>query len=225
MKTLLIMILGGAALLSTGARAADRDWTSYNDLLHITRLDKFYAAPAMQRDKVRVLGTMTPKNPAIAPSSIVFTVIHGEEKKRVEVGADGTFDPAIDAQWAKDNPRVITNMPPGEKAGFSFALVPLVPPGLQLDYAMLMASVQQSNALIRSQAGLLRFMLPTFTGIQMQYRSGQVTSVRISSDQGERTLSTDATGLLRLPLDEVLLRSNSQVTLQQRPQSFDFIAD
>ncbi|GGE92922.1 hypothetical protein [Massilia psychrophila] len=88
--------------------------------MKITSLDKFYAVPAMQRDKLRVLGTEKPNNPAIAPSDIAFTVIHGDERKPIVVSAEGTFDPVIDAQWAKDNPKVLTNMPDGEKADFSF---------------------------------------------------------------------------------------------------------
>jgi len=88
-----------------------------------------------------------------------------------------------------------------------------VPAGPQLDYAELMASVKQSNALIKSQAGMMRFLMPTFAGIQMQFPRGQAAAARITSGQGERTVSADANGLLHLPLDEALVRANAQVKL------------
>lgn len=224
MKTSLLM-LSLCAAVSVPAAAADREWVDYNRLLEITRLDKFYSAPAAQRDKVRVFGTMTPKSKAIAPADIVFTVVHNGERKRIPVSADGKFDPMIDPSWMKSNPKVLTNMPEGEKAGFSFGVAPVVPAGLQFDYAALMASVQQGNALMKSQGGMMRFMLPTFVGIGLHYPRGQAASARIHSRLGDKTVNADANGVLRLALDESLLGANAQVTLSQRPHSFDMIAE
>ena len=161
--------------------------TSSHEIIPVHYANKFYAAPAMQRDKLRVLETMKPNNPAITPSDLAFTVIHGDEKKRIAVNAEGTFGPVIDAQWAKDNPKVLTNMPGGKKAGFSFSIMPVVPAGPQLDYAELVASVKQSDALIKSQAGMMCFLMPTFAGIQMQFPRGHAATARITSGQGERT--------------------------------------
>ncbi|MBI3283243.1 MAG: DUF2987 domain-containing protein [Burkholderiales bacterium] len=210
---------------ATGATGADRDWVDYKHLLEITRLDKFYAAPVALRDKVRMYGTVKPNNAGIAPAGIVFTVVHGAERKRISVSADGTFDPAIDPAWAKDNPKVLTNMPEGEKAGFSFGAAPLVPAGLQFDYQSLMGSVPQGNALIKAQAGIMRFMMPTFVGLALHYPRGEAATAHIQSRQGEKTISADANGVLRLMFEESLLAANAQVTLSQRPQSFDLIAD
>ena len=225
MKTILLVLSLCAAVVVTPANAADREWVDYNRLLEITRLDKFNSAPPAQRDKVRVFGTMTPKNKAIAPSDIVFTVVHNGERKRIAIGSDGKFDPAIDPAWIKANPKVLTNMPEGEKAGFSFGVSPVVPAGVQFDYAALMASVQQGNALMKSQGGMMRFMLPTFVGIGLHYPRGQAASVRIQSRLGDKTFSADANGVLNLALDESLLAANAHVTLSQRPQSFDMIAE
>lgn len=225
MKSLCSIALLGATIWSAPAACADRDWINYQDLLRITSTEKFYAAPAAQRDKLRILGTIKPNNPAIAAADIAFTVIHGEQRKRIAVAADGTFDPSIDSSWVRANPKVLTNMPAGEKARFAFAVAPLVPGGVQFDYAGLMASVRQCNDLIKTQAGMMRFMLPTFVGIQMRYPRGQAATAHIRTAGGEKTVTPDADGLLRLPLDEALLRAGAQLTLSQRPQSFDFITD
>lgn len=225
MKTLHRIVLVAAFLPSGAAMAADREWIAYERLLEITRLDRFYAVPAAQRDQVRVLGTVKPNNPAIAAADIVFTVVRGSERRRISVNPDGSFDPAIDPVWARDNPQVLTSMPPGEKAGFSFAVTPVIPAGTQFAYAALMSSVKQSNALMRSQGVLSRFMLPTFAGIALQYTPGQAASATIRSGRGERTVSTDARGVLTLPADEALAGAQAQVTLSHRPQSADFIMD
>lgn len=225
MKFLPALTLYCAALYCAPALCADREWTSYSNLMKITSLDKFYATSAAQRDKLRMLGTMKPNNPAIAPANVVFTVVHGDESKRIVVGADGTFDPVIDALWARDNPKVLTSMPAGEKAGFSFSVTPVLPAGLQFDYAALMDSVRQANALIKSQAGMMRFLMPTFVGVQMRFPAGQRASATIRSGEQERVVNADGNGVLQLPFDEATMAANPRVTLQQRPQSVDFIAD
>lgn len=214
-----------ALLLPATVGAADREWITYARLLEITRLDRFYAAPPAARDKLRLLGTVKPGNPAIPAGSLVFTVVRGNEKKRIQVNPDGSFDPAIDPSWIKDNPQVLTSMPQGEKAGFSFSAVPVLPPGTRFDYGELMASVRQSNALVASQAGLLRFMMPTFVGVSLVFPAGQAASATIHGSQGERIVSADAQGVLRLPMDESLVKNRAQVTLSQRPQSADFLVD
>ena len=56
-------------LLSGTSMGADRKWITYDRLLEITRLDKFYAAPLAERDKVRILGTVKPNNPRRASFS------------------------------------------------------------------------------------------------------------------------------------------------------------
>lgn len=222
-KSMLLLAL--CAGLPSAHAASDRPWVSYQRLLEITRLEKFYATPPALRDKVRMYGTFKPNNAAIAPAGVVFTVVHGAERKRIAVAADGSFDPAIDPAWARSNPPVLTNLPDGEKGGFSFGVAPIVPPGLQFAYTELMGSVPQSNALIKAQAGLMRFMMPTFVGLSMQFPPEEAATARIVSRRGDTTIVADANGVLRLPLDQALLAANAQVTLSQRPQSFDLIAD
>lgn len=220
MKRLLCMAMLGAALTGS-ACAADRPWTDYNRLLEITHLNKFYAAPAAQRDKVIMLGTMTPKNKAIVPSDVVFTIVSGDERKRIHVSADGSFDVPANPAWLKANPMVLTSMPEGEKAGFSFRLLPVLPDQLQSDYATLMGGVKQSNALVKSQAGMLRFLFPTFVGLTLRFPKSSLATLSI----GGRRLAVDADGTLRLPLDDALLSENARVVLSERPVSADFLVD
>lgn len=223
MKTSLYLSLCAAAFMGATAQAAERSWIDYNTLLDITHLDRLYAAPAAQRDKLRLLGHMKPHNKKIPAADVVLTVVHGAEKKQIQISPDGSFDPLFNPAWSKDNPQVLTNMPAGEKAGFSFMIMPLLPAGLQFDYATLMASVEQSNALIKSQAGMLRFLFPRFSGLALQF--AKPASVQISSKDGVKIYKPDASGALLLPLDEAMLKANAQVALSERPQTADFITN
>jgi hypothetical protein len=228
MKTILYAVtvtLACAALFGCPAAAADREWIDYKRLLEITRLDKFYAAPPGSRDKVRLLGTVQPNNAGIAAQDIVFTVVRGAQVKRITVDREGRFDPAIDPAWARDNPKVLTNMPAGEKARFSFAAEPIVPPGTRFGYAALMAGVRQSNALVKEQGGMMRFLMPTFSGIELRYPPGQAASALIVSARGEAVVAADAQGALRLKLDESLAAANAEVILSHAPQAADLIAE
>lgn len=221
MNILRAMVFLCANLCALQATAADREWTDYQRLLEATRLDKFYGTPAARRDKVRMFGTVKPNNAAIPAEDVVFTVVHKDGTKRITVDRQGRFDPLIDPAWVKDNPKVLTNMPAGEKAQFAFAIEPVVPAGTQFGYAALMAGVRQSNVLLKEQAGMMRFFLPNFTGIEIRFARGQAASARI----GSAVVAADARGVLRLELDERLIAANAQVSLSHVPQAYDFIVD
>lgn len=223
MKTSLRLSVAVAVLMSATAHAADRDWIDYSTLLDITHLDRLYAAPLAQRDKLRLFGMMKPHNTQIPAADVVLTVLHGRDKKRIPVNPDGSFDPLLDPAWLKDNPQVLTSMPPGEKAGFSFMITPIMPAGLQFDYATLMAGVGQSNALVKSQAGMLRFLFPRFSGLALHF--AKPARVQITSKDGVKTYNSDASGALLLPLDEAMLKASAQVAWSERPQTADLSTD
>lgn len=225
MKILRTTALLLASLCAAPAAAADREWIDYHRLLEITRLDKFYSVPVARRDKVRMFGTVKPNNAAIAANDVVFTVVHQGGMRRITVDRDGRFDPWIDPAWARDNPKVLTSLPAGEKAQFAFAIEPVVPAGTQFGYTALMAGVRQSNALLKEQAGMMRFFVPSITGIELRFARGQAATARIVSARGESVVAADDRGLLRLELDERHVASNAQVSLSHLPQSYDFIGD
>ena len=78
---------------SVPAGAQEREWVRYDELLKMTKLDKFYAAPPSQRDKLRVRGAITFVDRSIKPSDVVFVIVRGEERQRIPVDDDGQFDP------------------------------------------------------------------------------------------------------------------------------------
>jgi len=221
---LLICLTALAATLASAA-PVDRPWTHYNDLLAMLKMDRFYAAPPSQRDKVVMRGVVHPDDPAMAPKDVVFTIVNGTERQRIQVDPDGGFDVPFNPEWVKSNPEVLTTVAAGKKAKFGFRAVPVLPQKLQFSYASLMDSVPQVNALIKSQAGMLRFLMPTLVGVTLQFPKGSPATVSLTTADGIKHFTADANGVIKLPLDKALLTANVPVTLSALPASVDFIED
>ena len=217
------LLIGLTFFVATLASAApvDRPWTRYNELLGMLKMDKFYATPLAQRDKVIMLGGITPNDPAVARKDVVFTIVDGAERKRIPVNTDGSFEIPFNAAWVKSNPEVLTTIPAGQKAKFGFSAVPVKPHSTQLDYASLMGGVPQVNAIIKAQAGVLRFMLPTLVGVTLQFPKESHATVAL----GATRIAADASGLVKLRLDKAMLAANVPVTLSELPVSTDFLED
>lgn len=220
LSTLIATLIATFITMATATAApVDRPWTHYNDLLAMLKMDKFYATPLAQRDKVIMRGVITPNDPAFARTDVVFTVVDGNARARIPVGADGAFVIPFNAQWVKSNPEVWTTIPAGQKSKFGFGAVPVLPPNTRLDYVSLMGGVAQINAIIKEQAGVLRFVLPTLVGVTLQFPKESHASVAL----GETRVAADASGLVKLRLDKALLAANVPVTLSEMPASVDFL--
>lgn len=226
MKHPIALVMCSATFITSAFSAPiDRPWTHYNDLLALIKLDKFYSAPLAQRDKVIMRGVVHPNNPAFAEKDVVFTIVNGSEHERIQVSQGGDFDVPFKAEWVKSNPEVLTTVPEGQKAKFSFRASPVMPQGTHTDYANLMGGVPQVNALIKSQAGMLRFMMPTITGVTVKFPKGSHSTILLATAGGVIRMTADASGLVKLQLNQALLAANVPVTLSKTPIDTDFIED
>ncbi len=224
MKFLLTALSLFGCLAALPASLLARELTDYNNLLEITRLDKIYALPAQERDLVVVQGSLQPHNKSIKPQDVVLTVLAGEEKIRIPVRADGSFDLVPEARLVKSNPMVMTSMPAGEKSAFSFTARPVLVEGLRFNYANVMASVKQMNSLMKANSGMMSFFMPKFIGIEFQFGKPAQQTVQILAKSGVKKLAVDAKGAVQLQVDEALLAENPVVVLSERPQNMDFVA-
>jgi hypothetical protein len=221
MKLLICLAVFAASMVH--AAPVDRPWTHYNELLELLKMDRFYAVPANRRDKVVMRGVVKPNDLTIAPGDVVFTIAHGAERQRIQVDPDGGFDVPFNPDWVKSNPEVLTTIPAGQKAKFGFNAIPVLPQKLQFSYASLMDSVPQVNALIKSQAGMLRFLMPNLVGVKLQFPKASHATVSLATADGIKRLAADANGVIKLPLDQALLTANVPVTLSELPASADFL--
>ena len=212
-------------IIAGPARAEDREWQPYKKLLEKLHLDKFYNVPMNQRDRLKLLLKLTPANKSIDPATVVLTVAHAGGKERLAIDADGMFELVPNQAWINEGAMIWTSMPKGEKVALRpvFAVQPQ--DGLRWSYASLMASVGQWNALIQSQAGILRFLAPKFNGVEMDFAKPAQQTVRIEAKSGVKTYTADAKGELKLKLDDTLLQENPRIVLSERPNVIGVIPD
>lgn len=225
MKFFFFRLLILCFIISGPVGAANRTWVDYNHLLGITYLDRFYSAPISSRDKLIMLGTMQPNNKAIVASEVVLTIVSGNESYPIRVQKDGRFSIPYKSSWVQENPQVLTSMPQGEKAGFSFHILPILPDALKLDYVSFMASVKQANALIKEKAGMMRFLMPKFIGLELQFPEAHHAQIQIIGKRGVKLVSADAQGVIRLLLNKDLMEENVEIILSETPQVTEFMTD
>lgn len=203
----------GALCLSASAFAEDREWMPLNQLSKTMFLDKFYASPLAQRDKVKARGVLQPQNKAIKPTDVVLTIAYAAGPERITLGADGSFELNPSPQAVQENPMVFTNMPKGEKAGLGINMFAALPAhATQFSYGALMGGVPQANALIKSQAGMLSLFVPTLTGVLVRFAKPGPQTLTIATKGGAKTLTTDTKGQIALKLDDALMAENPMVT-------------
>lgn len=221
----LCLVLLASAIATVHAVGVDRPWTHYREMMEMTKFDRFYAAPAAQRDKVVMQGMIKPNDASIPPGDVVFTVINGAERSRIPVNTDGSFVLPWNAEWNKSNPGVYTNVPAGQKARFSIRVLPVVPQKRQLDYTTLMGGVPQLTALMKAQAGMLSFMVPKFVGVELRFPKESRATVSVQAPDGVRKIQADASGIVKVAFDKALLAANVPVQLSELPIAADFMEE
>lgn len=217
MKKRFLPLLVPLLLLNLPAAAEDRAWVPYKKFVETLYLDKFYSAPPEQRDKVRLLVKIQPENKKFKPSDLVLTVMHSGVREPIPINADGVIDLVPNPAWIKEDAVIYTSLPKGEKSSVTSSFEAPVPDTLQVDYARVMASVTQWNSLIKEYAGMLRFLAPTFTGVEFHFDKPAQQSVRLMTKSGPKTFIANAKGDIDLKLDESLMKENPQIVLSERP--------
>ena len=205
--------------------AQEREWIPYKRLLEITSMDKFYSAPLAQRDKIKLRGYLMPANKAIKPQDVVLTIAHADGKERIQINADGAFELVPTAKALKENPMVFTNVPAGEKASVSYAVLAVVPDGLKFSYTGLTAGVKQAADLIKSKAGMLSMFAPKFNGVEIAFSKPAKQTLQIVAKAGTQTLTADDKGVIKLKVDAGLLNEDPQVVFSERPVEVGLATD
>lgn len=217
MKSKVLQAVVIATCMVSYAHAEEREWISYKDLIENTHLDKFYHAAPNQRDKLRLLLKLTPENKTISPSNVVLTVVYSGGRERLPLTPDGLLDIVPNSTWLKEDAKIMTSLPKSEKSRISAMMAVRTPDASQLPYAELMGAVPQWNALIKEQAGVLRFMLPKFNALDIHFSKGSRASVQVMAKDGTKTFTADASGELKIKLNEAWMQENPSVVLTEKP--------
>ena len=215
MKKMLVAHLTLVLALPFGAEAQEREWVPYRKLVETVRLDKFYALPAAERDKVQLYARLNPVNKAIKPTDVKLTIVDGATRQPIPLDARGLALVVPNPKWLANDAKILTSLPAGEKMSIGFDLGAILPEATQWPYASVMGSVPQANASVGKVAGMMSMFVPKMTSVIFKFdKPAQLT---IKARAGDKRYATDAKHHLRLDADQDLLKENPLVVLSERP--------
>lgn len=199
-------------LLSLVAHADEREWVPYKKLVEDTRIDRFYALPAAERDKLSVFLAVKPKNRNYKPSDVVLTVVHGGERQQLApLSPDFRLALVPNPKWMTDDTKIMTSLPKEEKSAVSLEVLALLPDGTQWNYAQVMGSIAQMNAGIKKVAGAMSMFVPNVKTVVFKFSKPAQLKV------GATAYNTDAKNLIKLKPDAALLKENPLMVASERP--------
>ncbi|AXA91690.1 hypothetical protein [Massilia sp. YMA4] len=213
---LLPLLLPACLTLHAPAFAEEREWLPYKKLVETSRLDKFFALPPAERDKLDMHVHLAPANPDVKARDLVLTVVHAGGRTVLPVDADGNLRLTPNPQWLAEDAKIMTNQPKSSKVGVGPAMNAVVPAGTQWAYGTFMSSIPQSNAAIGKIAGALSMFAPTIRSVVLKF--DQPAQVTIQSKSGPRQYATDAKHQIRLKTDAALVKENPTMVLSARPR-------
>lgn len=201
--------------LHCSAFAEEREWISYKKLLDAGYVEKFYAIPAVERDKINLFMTITPVNKNIKPSDINLSLVHAGGRQALPMTAEGRLTLTPNPKWIAEDAKLWTTAPKGEKASLGMGMTSTLPEGLQWSYAAVMGSVQQANQAIKTMAGAMSLFAPKVK--LLVFKFAKPAQLRIQAKDGVKLYASDAKGQIKLTPDAALLKENPLMVASERP--------
>ena len=199
-------------LLSLAAHAEEREWVPYKKLVEQMRLDKFYAIPPAERDKINLFLVVKPQNKAYKPEDVVLTVVQGAERHPLPaLTADYRLNLIPNPKWLTDDTKILTSLPKEEKSSTSYEVTTPLPPGNQWNYTPIMSSVEQTNQAIKKMAGAFSLFVPTIKVVVFKF--GKPAQLKV----GSTVYNTDAKHQIRLKPESAWMKENPVMLASERP--------
>jgi hypothetical protein len=200
-------------MLSLNLHAAEREWTPYKKLVEGLRLDRFYALPVAERDRVNLFLKVQPVNKAYKPSDVVLTVVDGNERTPLPA-LTPDFRLAIGApnpKWMRDEVKIMTSLPKEDKTAVNYEAVTPLPEGLQWSYTTVMGSVGQMNKAIKKMAGAMSLFAPSVDVVLFKFDKPAQLTV------GTKVYNTNAKHEIALKPESDLMKANPTIVASARP--------
>jgi hypothetical protein len=149
-----------------------------------------------------------------APVKLVIQAKAGAMK--VDVDDDGEIRsfPVTD-ELLKENPLVLSNQPRG-KSQLRVAFAVLLPESLTLSYRLLSQRVDEANAEIKKQAGMLSLAVPRAKTLQFQFKEPAKQTITVGG-KNSQVLTADSNGVIDLTIDPKIASEDPQVILSEKP--------
>ncbi len=213
MKKLALLSLLALSAIALPSHAAEREWANYKSMVEGLRIDRFYAVPAAERDKIKLYISVRPVNKDIKPQDVVLVVVSGAERQPLPpLTPDYRLDfGAPNPRWMDGATRIVTTMADGEKSAIGYEGLVVLPAGLQWNYATIMGSVGQMNNAIKNMAGAMRWFAPSVDVVVFKFAKPATLKV------GATEYKTNARNMIILKPDAALMKANPLMVVSERP--------
>ncbi len=209
-KTPLVALFCFAGVFSCAAQ--DKAVLPYQKLY-----EAFQKAATVKSTEVRAVIVVVPKDGAVKPGDVTFTIQAKGGAQKLAVDPDGEIHGfPLSAELLKENPSVVTNQPKGT-LNLGGGLAAVLPKGATYSYQQLAALFDAGNAQVKEQAGLLSFVAPAIKSLTFEFFAGGGQTLTVASKVGPKTIKADAKGQLVFTLEKVLVAENPAVTLSEPP--------
>lgn len=190
--------------LSLHTHAAEREWIPYKKLVEDLRIDKFYALPAAERERLNLFISIKPNNPAYKPSDVVLTAVKGSERQPLPaLSPDFRMALVPNPALLSDDTKIMTSLPKEEKSKVSMVATTTLPDGVQWPYANVMGNVARMNQAIKKMAGALSMFAPSVKSVVFKFaKPAQLTvdgKVYASDGKNQITLKPESGWLKQSP--------------------------
>ena len=171
-------------------------------------------AQQVKHPKVRATVRMESKTPGVEAKDLVIQAKSGPIKVPVGDGGEVRNFP-ITPELLKENPMVSSGLPKGA-AALNVALEFVVPDSTTYSYRELAQTLEEANAEMKKQAGMMSGMMPRAKALSFQFDGGGKQTVTING-KNPQVLTADANGAVRMEIDKSLVAQDPQVVVSEKP--------
>lgn len=212
MKTLLCSAILGLCLQP--ALAIERFWMKHGEIAEL--FDKFQSIPPERRDRLEFRVKVLPMNKA--PLDGISLRMHsGASPTPIAVDADGVIAFPNAPQLRQENPAIWIDSPQQVKVALGIDVRIMLPAGEALRYRDAMELVDRAGSGIRKHAGIWALFMPKPEGLELRFGGSAPATVVAQLPGGERRFTSNAQGLLMLPMDDELISANPTLQMSRPP--------
>lgn len=171
---------------------------------------------ASQRPESNLRALVVAASASVPPQQLELRLVIGDDRYPLRVDDAGV----VFLDDYAGQLRTMTGFevyPPEDNIEFYGKVVPRLPLVREIVVSDALSAMRDMNAMIRQEAGMLAFMAPRISGIQVQLDASGYAE--ISDADGVKKKHTTEGHWLQLPLDDSIL----QITLSATPIRFDFL--
>jgi len=208
-------LLAGMLAITAGAAPATEKATIPYD-----KLDELWQKLA-QADASKLVASaqILSKNPGVKPAQIKLVIRSAAGDIPLRVSAEGYIgDFPRTEELRKENPPIEANQPKGSLR-LTIGVELAVPPTTTFSYARLVDGIAEAIKFMKAQAGGPTAVEPTVQAVIFLFpKSGaRKATIEVGTTSGQRLLTADTAGQVKLLIKPTLAGENPQVTVSERP--------